>query len=401
MVNLYDLSLAELTEFLAGLGERPYRARQLYAWLYGKGVNDFELMTDISGTVKEKLAAEARTGGLVLAETLKSKDGQTTKYLFGLEDEGYIETVFMKYKDRNSVCISTQAGCRMGCSFCASGADGLMRNLSPSEMALQVILSEREAGALTKNIVLMGVGEPLDNYGSVKKFIENITDDHGRDLSRRAITLSTCGLVPGIEKMARELPQVNLAVSLHAPNDALRAKIMPITKKYGVTEVVDATRKHYEKTRRRPTFEYALIDGFNDSADHARDLASLLKGMNCLVNLIPLNKHDGKEHNRDGSFYVREQQHNGDGSFYVHEQQHNGDGSFYVREQQHNGDGSSYVRARTQLEPSPLCLRSGSPAERAEQFREELGRRHVPATVRKSLGEDIEAACGQLRLRRK
>jgi len=207
-------------------------------------------------------------------------------------------------------------------------------------MALQVILSEREAGARTKNIVLMGVGEPLDNYDNVRKFIENITDDHGRDLSRRAITISTCGIVHGIERLAKELPQVNLAVSLHAPNDALRAKIMPITKKYGVREVIEATRKHYEATRRRSTFEYALIEGFNDGTEHAKELAALLKGMNCLVNLIPLNQADVPD----------------------------------------SGRGSGSVTA--------------------ERFREELGRRHVPATVRKSLGSDIGAACGQLRLRK-
>ena len=340
MVSLYDLNLAELTEFCAGLGERPFRARQLYAWLYGKGVNDFSQMTDISEATREKLSRGSYADGLVLAETLSSRDGQTTKYLFGLPDGGYIETVFMKYKDRNSICLSTQAGCRMGCRFCASGLSGLTRDLSPSEMALQVILAERAAAARAKNIVLMGVGEPLDNYENVKKFIENITDDHGRDLSRRAITISTCGIVPGIEKLAKELPQVNLAVSLHAPNDELRTKIMPVTKKYGVSDVVTATRKHYEATRRRSTFEYALIEGFNDGTEHAKELAALLKGMNCLVNLIPLN-HAG-----------------------IH-------GS---------GQGSSGVTA--------------------ERFREELGRRHVPATVRKSLGSDIEAACGQLRMRR-
>jgi len=205
-------------------------------------------------------------------------------------------------------------------------------------MALQVILSEREAGARTKNIVLMGVGEPLDNYDNVKRFIENITDDHGRDLSRRAITLSTCGIVPGIERLAKDLPQVNLAVSLHAPNDELRKRIMPVAKKYGVGEVVAAAQRHYETTRRRATFEYALIEGFNDGIGHARELAALLKGMNCLVNLIPLN---GIENAVKGSSF-----------------------------------------------------------ETAERFREELGRRHVPATVRKSLGADIGAACGQLRLRR-
>ena len=339
MVSLYDLSLAELEEFCSGLGERPYRARQLYAWLYGKGVNDFEEMTDISATVREKLKAHASANGLTLAETIESRDRQTTKHLFKLIDDDYIEAVFMKYRDRNSICISTQAGCRMGCRFCASGADGLKRNLTPSEMALQVILSERAAGAYTKNIVLMGVGEPLDNYDNVKKFIENITDDHGRDLSRRAITISTCGLVPGIERLARELPQVNLAVSLHAPNDELRQKIMPVTKKYKVQELVTATQKHYERTHRRSTFEYALIKGFNDSTGHAKELAALLKGMNCLVNLIPLNRA--------------------------------------IKE---TGEGSG--------------------VDTAERFREELGKRHVPATVRRSLGEDIDAACGQLRLRK-
>jgi len=362
MINLYDLNLAELTEFLAGLGERPFRARQLYAWLYGKGVNDFGLMTDISEAVREKLAGAACADGLALAETLASKDGQTTKHLFGLDDENsYIETVFMKYKDRNSICISTQAGCRMGCSFCASGADGLLRNLSPAEMALQVILSERAAGAHTKNIVLMGVGEPLDNYENVKKFIENITDDHGRDLSRRAITISTCGIVPGIERLAKELPQVNLAVSLHAPNDELRKKIMPVTKKYSVADVVSATQKHYEKTHRRSTFEYALIDGFNDSPEHAKELAALLKGMNCLVNLIPLNRVDGA---RTGIPLGLSQ------------------------------------RGDKPMRNSRLLAAQADPAEVAERFREELGKRHVPATVRKSLGEDIEAACGQLRLRK-
>jgi len=363
MVRLYDLSLAELTEYCAGLGERPFRARQLYAWLYGKGVSDFELMTDISEFVREKLRESADAGGLVLSETLSSKDGQTTKHLFGLEDEGYIETVFMKYKDRNSICISTQAGCRMGCVFCASGVGGLKRNLGPAEMALQVILSERAASARTKNIVLMGVGEPLDNYENVKKFIENITDDHGRDLSRRAITLSTCGLVPGIERLAKDLPQVNLAVSLHAPNDRLRSKIMPITKKYGVREVVEATQKHYEKTHRRATFEYALITGLNDSAEHAAELAALLKGMNCLVNLIPLNKFSEARAEASRDFVGGE-------------------------------------KDKSAESTRPLALGRGDGLVTAERFREELGRRHVAATVRKSLGEDIDAACGQLRMRK-
>jgi len=329
-----------MTDFCAGLGERPFRARQLYAWLYGKGENDFAKMTDVPAAAREKLEKASHAGGLAPAGSLSSKDRKTTKYLFEADDGNTIESVFMKYKDRNSICISTQAGCRMGCRFCVSGELGLARNLSAAEMSLQIILAERLSEAKTKNIVLMGIGEPLDNYGNVRKFIENFTDDHGRDLSRRAITISTCGLVPEIERLAAELPQVNLAVSLHAPNDEMRNKIMPVTKKYGVREIVAAAKKHYQATHRRPTFEYALIEGFNDGPEHAAELAALLRGMNCIVNLIPLN----------------------------------------------NGTAGSKWR--------------GAGAETAERFREELGRRHRPATIRKSLGEDIGAACGQLRLSR-
>ena len=384
MVSLYDLSLAELTEFLSGLGERPFRARQLYAWLYGKGENDFLKMTDVPAAARLKLEGEARTDDLFLAESVSSGDGQTTKHLFGTLDGNYIETVFMKYKARNSVCISTQAGCRMGCRFCASGALGLVRSLTPSEMALQVILAEREAGARTKNIVLMGIGEPLDNFENVKKFIENFTDDHGRDLSRRAITLSTCGLVPGIERLAVELPQVNLAVSLHAPNDELRVQIMPVTKKYGVRDVVSAAWRHFEATHRRPTFEYALIKGFNDGKEHAAELAGLLKGMNCIVNLIPLNGNQGSG--------ARDQEPESRGSILLPAHiKFRGQGSG-VRDQEPESRGSILLPAHIK------CRDQGSSPDTAEWFRDELGRKAVPATVRKSLGADIEAACGQLRL---
>ena len=395
MVFLYDLSLAELTEFCAGLGEKPFRARQLYSWLYGKGVNDFSQMTDVPVSAREKLAANARADGLALSGTVSSSDGQTTKHLFGTDDAGFIETVFMKYEGRNSVCISTQAGCRMGCRFCASGMDGLVRNLSPSEMALQVILSERAAGARIKNIVLMGVGEPLDNYSNVKKFIENITDDHGRDLSRRAITISTCGLVPGIDRLAVELPQVNLAVSLHAPNDRLRGEIMPVTKRYGVREVVEAVERHYQATHRRPTFEYALIKGFNDGPGHARELAGLLRGMNCLVNLIPLNPPGasrGAGMAAPGEAGMAAPGQNG----FTRMQ-----GAEHMDQQTGSG-AETAERFREELGQRgiPANQQTGSGAEAAERFRDELGQRGIPATVRRSLGADIDAACGQLRLRK-
>ena len=396
MVSLYDLSLAELTEFCSSLGERPFRARQLYAWLYGKGENDFSKMTDIPASAREKLTASARADGLVLVETLSSKDRQTTKYLFETDDRNIIETVFMKYKDRNSVCISTQAGCRMGCRFCASGQLGLERNLTPSEMALQIILAERASGAMTKNIVLMGIGEPLDNYENVKKFIENFTDDHGRDLSRRAITLSTCGIVPGIERLASELPQVNLAVSLHAPNDAMRLGIMPITKKYNVKDIVKATKDHYEKTHRRSTFEYALIKGFNDGMEHAAELVALLRGMNCIVNLIPLNSSDEDEDesarcSRFGSGSDR------DSSPVCDRDNANFRGTIGLSPQ----DPEHRANTQSSRFGSGVNRDAGSSAESAERFRDELARRHIPVTIRKSLGADIGAACGQLRLRRR
>jgi len=348
--DLFEYSFMELTEFLEALGEKPFRAKQLYAWLYGKGVTDLSEMMDIPAGTREKLLRAARTDALAPADALRSEDGGTSKFLLKTRDGHFIETVFMKYKSRNSVCISTQAGCRMGCVFCASGASGLRRNLTAGEMALEVILSERLAQARVKNIVLMGIGEPLDNYNEVKRFIENFTDDHGRDLSRRAITLSTCGIVPGIDRLAAELSQVNLAVSLHAPNDALRERIMPVARRWTLAELLAAVERHYEATHRRPTFEYALIEGFNDSPAQAAELAKLLRARNCLVNLIPLNGAEGLSPYGAGA-----------------------------------GAGK------------PM---RGAGEDAAQRFREILGAHHVPATVRRSLGADIGAACGQLRLRR-
>ena len=337
--DLYNLSLKELTDFITNTGEKPYRAKQLYRWLYEKGITDINSMTDIPESSRAKLNEIASNNSLEIVDTLKSKDASTEKHLLKTLDNHYIETVFMKYKKRNSICISSQVGCRMGCTFCASGSKGLIRNLTPAEMTLQVILSENESNERIKNIVIMGIGEPLDNFENVKKFIENITSDFGRDLSRRAITLSTCGLVPMIEKLADELPQVNLAVSLHAPNDELRNKIMPISRKYDIASLIKAVKYHYEKTKRRSTFEYTLIEGFNDSEACAKELVTLIRGMNCLVNIIPLNKAtEGKQQ-------------------------------------------SSNVQS-------------------INKFHEVLSNHHIPATIRRSLGEDIDAACGQLMLKK-
>ena len=336
--DLYNLSLSELTDFITNVGEKPYRAKQLYRWLYEKGITDINAMTDIPDSSRTKLCEIASNDSLEIVDTLNSIDDSTEKHLLKTHDNHYIETVFMKYKKRNSICISSQVGCRMGCTFCASGSKGLVRNLTPAEMTLQIILSENKSEERIKNIVIMGIGEPLENFENVKKFIENITSDFGRDLSRRAITLSTCGLVPMIHRLADELPQVNLAVSLHAPNDKLRAEIMPITRKYDIASLIKAVNYHYETTKRRSTFEYTLIEGFNDSEANAKELARLLRGMNCLVNLIPLNKvTKGKQ--------------------------------------------------------------QGSNKTRQKNFHEVLSYYHIPATIRRSLGEDIDAACGQLMLK--
>jgi len=415
---LFDFSLAELTEFVDGLGERPFRARQLYGWMYGKGVTDFEAMTDIPAAARAKLGASARLDALKPADALRSKDGGTSKFLLETSDGHFIETVFMKYKDRNSICVSSQVGCRMGCRFCASGALGFRRNLTAGEMCLEAILSEQAAGARAKNIVLMGIGEPLDNYDNVRKFVENMTDDHGRDMSRRAITLSTCGVVPMMARLAEELPQVNLAVSLHAPNDRLREQIMPVTKRWKVADIVAAVRRHYEATRRRPTFEYALIEGFNDSPAHAKELAALLRGMNCLVNLIPLNGADGA--GGVGGVGMANEIGAANGMSAA-----NGAGAAdgadaangtvcpvrraWAGSEAENplaparGTGKTGVEVfRNTLLRAPTHGTGyrGSTQDTAQRFREILGGRNVPATVRRSLGADIEAACGQLRLRK-
>lgn len=337
--DLYNLSLSELTDFITNAGEKPYRAKQLYRWLYEKGITDIDAMTDIPEKSRKTLNEIVANNSLTLDDSIKSSDGSTEKFLFKTLDGNYIETVFMKYKKRNSICISSQVGCRMGCTFCASGSKGLIRNLTPAEMSLQIILSENQAEEQVKNIVIMGIGEPLDNFENVKKFIENITSDFGRDLSRRAITLSTCGIVPMIHKLADELPQVNLAVSLHAPNDKLRNEIMPISRKYDMASLIKAVNYHYETTKRRSTFEYTLIEGFNDSEANAKELATLLKGMNCLVNLIPLNK-------------------------------------------------------------ATKGTKQASNIHSINKFHEVLSKYHIPTTIRRSLGEDIDAACGQLMLKK-
>lgn len=329
-----------MEKLLTELGEPKFRAKQIFAWLY-KGVESFEQMTNVPQNLKKKLKeAGAHLGLLFPAKVQVSKLDGTRKYLFELEDGNAIESVFMKYKYGNTICISSQAGCRMGCKFCASTIGGLSRNLEPGEMLEQLLAAERDTGEAINHIVVMGTGEPFDNYENLSAFIRIINDKNGRNLGMRNITISTCGLVPMIEKFGQDFPQVNLAISLHAPNNKIRNSMMPVNKSYPMETIIDACRKYTEATSRRVTFEYTLVKGVNDSENDALQLASVLKGMLCHVNLIPLNK---------------------------------------VEE-----TGLDTTDQKT-----------------AQAFRKTLENKGIPATIRRELGDDIDGACGQLRLERK
>lgn len=337
MINLKDLQLKEMEQLLADMGEPKFRAKQIFAWLYN-GAETFDDMTNIPVSLRKKLSeAGAFTGTFKPEKVQVSNLDGTRKYLFPLTDGNAIESVFMKYKYGNTVCVSSQAGCRMGCRFCASAIGGLCRSLTAGEIAEQVMAAERESGEKINHIVVMGTGEPFDNYENISKFIRIINDKAGKNLGMRNITVSTCGLVPYIEKFGRDFPQVNLAISLHAPNDEIRNKMMPVNGKYPIKELIGACRRYTEITSRRVTFEYTLVRGVNDSLSHAEELAGILRGMLCHVNLIPLNE---------------------------------------VKE---------------------TGLNTTSRKD-AETFLKALESRGIPATIRREMGDDIDGACGQLRL---
>ena len=339
-INLKDLQLNEMEELLVGLGEPKFRAKQIFAWLY-KGVDSFDGMTNVPASLKEKLnEAGADLGILKPLKVQISKYDGTRKYLFELADGNCIESVFMKYKYGNTICVSSQAGCRMGCKFCASTIGGLSRNLTAGEIIEQLLAAERDTGEPINHIVVMGTGEPFDNYENLSKFIRIINDKNGRNLGMRNITVSTCGLAPMIEKFGQDFPQVNLAISLHAPNNDIRNSMMPVNKSYPIEVLVETCRKYAKDTSRRVTFEYTLVKGVNDSKNHALELASLLRGMLCHVNLIPLNKVE-----------------------------------------------------ETGLDTSDN--------KTAQEFQKTLENKGIPATIRRELGDDIDGACGQLRLERK
>lgn len=287
--DIKSLDYGELQEFLKTMGEKAFRAKQIYQWMHEKQAESFEEMTNLSKSLREKLKENCTYTCLEPVEILTSALDGTQKYLFRLADGNVVESVLMKYKHGNSVCISTQVGCRMGCRFCASTIGGLTRHLEVSEMLDEVYRIQRISGERVSNLVLMGTGEPLDNYEHVVKFIHMLSDEHGLNISQRNITLSTCGIVPRIRELAKEGLQITLALSLHASSQEKRKELMPIAYKYEIGDVLEACRYYFEQTGRRLTFEYSLVGGVNDTDGDAAELARMLRGMNCHVNLIPVN----------------------------------------------------------------------------------------------------------------
>ncbi|MGB9804100.1 23S rRNA (adenine(2503)-C(2))-methyltransferase RlmN [Desulfofundulus sp.] len=338
MVNLKDLTLSQLKDFLGELGEPPYRALQLARWLFQRGSLSWDEMTDLPKDLRIKLEEMTILRGLRLVQKKVSLRGDTVKYLFGLADGQAVESVFMRHAYGRTACISTQVGCRMGCRFCASTIGGLIRNLSPGEMYDQVLAMQSDVGERITHVVMMGSGEPLDNFDHVMIFLGHLTATYGLHIGYRHITLSTCGVVPGILKLARMRLPLTLAVSLHAPSDELRNRLVPINRRYPLGELIPACREYIKLTGRRITFEYALLAGVNDSARCAFDLARLVRGLLCHINLIPANPVHGRD----------------------------------------------FARA---------------PAARIQRFKRLLEKAGLSVTVRRELGGDIDAACGQLRRR--
>nr|WP_330385918.1 23S rRNA (adenine(2503)-C(2))-methyltransferase RlmN [[Clostridium] fimetarium] len=288
-VDIKSYNLLELTEFVVGLGDKKFRAKQIYEWLHQKLVVSFDEMSNLPVNFREKLKETCRLTALVPVSVQVSQLDGTTKYLFELYDGNVIESVLMIYKHGNSVCISSQVGCRMGCRFCASTLDGLERNLTPSEMLDQIYRIQALTGERVDNVVVMGSGEPFDNFEAFIKFIQLLNDENGLNISARNLTVSTCGLVPKIKELADMQLQITLAISLHAPNDEMRRTLMPIANKYSIQEIIEACRYYIDVTGRRITFEYSLVQNVNDSESCAMQLISLVRGLNCHINLIPVN----------------------------------------------------------------------------------------------------------------
>ncbi len=334
--DIKSYNLTELKKEIESINEKSFRAKQIYQWLHIEKVTSFDEMTNISKDLRNKLSENYYIPEIKKVDVLVSKIDGTRKYLFEIEGGSIIESVLMRYHHGNSVCISTQSGCRMGCKFCASTLNGLERNLRPSELLGQIYEIEKDIDEKVSNIVLMGSGEPLDNFDNVVKFLQLITDENGANISQRNITLSTCGLVPGINQLADMHLQITLALSLHASNNETRKKLMPIAYKYTIDEIIDACKNYFKKTGRRITFEYSLVAGQNDSKQEADELSNLIKGINCHVNLIPVNP----------------------------------------------------IKERDFVQPTK---------EAAKQFKSRLEKNRINVTIRREMGRDINGACGQLR----
>ena len=294
MTDIKSLNYDELVTYMAGLGEKKFRASQLYQWMHEKLADSFDECTNLSNALRQNLKETSEYVCLEPVRVQHSKLDGTEKYLFRLSDGNYVESVLMKYHHGNSVCISSQVGCRMGCRFCASTLNGKVRDLRPSEMLDQIYRIQKITGERVSNVVVMGSGEPMDNYDNLIKFIELLNDERGLNISQRNITVSSCGIVPKLKELADLKLQITLAISLHAPNDELRKTMMPIANKYSIEEIMDVCRYYIECTGRRISFEYSLVKGVNDSMECAKQLIELVKGMNCHINLIPVNPIKGE-----------------------------------------------------------------------------------------------------------
>ena len=336
--DIKSLSLNELKTEIERLGEKAFRAKQLYEWMHVKLARDYDEMTNIPKSLKEKLRESCTYTSLKEVTVQTSKLDGTRKYLFELADGNFVESVWMKYHHGNSVCISSQVGCRMGCRFCASTLDGLERSLQPSEMLDQIYAISRSTGERVSNVVVMGTGEPLDNYDNLLKFIQLITDENGLNISQRNITVSTCGIVENMKRLADEKLQITLALSLHGSTQEKRQELMPIARKYDIGDVMDACRYYFDQTGRRITFEYSLVGGVNDTDEDAENLCRLVGDINCHINLIPVN---------------------------------------------------------------PIKERDYIESERKDilKFQNKLEKKHINVTIRREMGRDIDGACGQLRRR--
>ena len=335
-MDIKSLNMEELTAFVVGLGEKKFRGKQLYEWLHVRQAASFDEMTNLSKEFRERLKETCELVCLRQVDVQISAIDGTRKYLFALSDGNVIESVLMRYKHGNSVCISSQVGCRMGCRFCASTLDGLVRGLAPSEMLDQIYRISKDIGERISNVVVMGTGEPLDNFDNLLKFIELLTDENGLHISQRNLTVSTCGIVPRMRELADYKLAITLALSLHASNQKKRLSLMPVANKYEIHEVVDACRYYFAQTGRRVTFEYSLVGGVNDTDEDAAELSQLIRGMNCHVNLIPVNP---------------------------------------IKER-------DYVQSDT---------------ESIQAFKAKLEKNGINVTVRREMGRDIDGACGQLR----